>query len=90
MHERIDLAAGSYALLTERASAKTAIIFVHGFWGCPEKTWVQFQTLIDSVQQTMPWWATYDAFFYAYRDQEQISPNAASLLEFVSSRLLKN
>jgi hypothetical protein len=83
MHERLDLTDRSYALLTGAASARGVAIFVHGFSGCPEKTWVQFQTLIDSVTTTMPWWGDYDAFFYGYNSRNQIGPNAASLLEFI-------
>lgn len=84
MHQRLDLAAGSYALLTDSPLAETAVIFVHGFLGCPEKTWIQFQTLMDSHASTIPWWTTCDTFFYAYKSLRQIGPNAAALLEFIS------
>jgi hypothetical protein len=83
MHERLNLTGRSYALLTSSASARAVVVFVHGFCGCPEKTWVQFQTLADGVTTTMPWWDGYDAFFYSYNSRAQIGPNAASLLDFI-------
>jgi len=84
MHQRLDLRDGSYALLTDPTLAQTAVIFVHGFLGCPEKTWILFQTLMDSLANAMPWWTAYDAFFYAYKSLQQICPNAAALLDFIS------
>ena len=65
MHERLELQGALYALLADRSPTATAVIFVHGFWGCPEKTWIQFQTLMDREQQSVPWWVSYDAFFYS-------------------------
>src|SRR5260370_1058979 len=85
MRERLDLQGRSYVSLTDRASATTAVIFVHGFWGCPEKTWIQFQSLMDKSHQTLPWWGAYDAYFYAYDSERQIGPNTASLLNFICS-----
>jgi pimeloyl-ACP methyl ester carboxylesterase len=85
MHSRFDLEGRSYAYLTDGGSAKTAVIFVHGFWGCPEKTWIQFQTLMDTAQHGAPWWAAHDAFFYAYDSEAQLGPNVASLLSFIGS-----
>jgi hypothetical protein len=74
MHERLNLKGRSYALLSTSAPARAVVIFVHGFFGCPEKTWIEFQTLVDSVTTTMPWWADYDAFFYAYNSRTQLGP----------------
>jgi pimeloyl-ACP methyl ester carboxylesterase len=83
MHTRFELEGLSYACLTDPSSANVAVIFVHGFWGCPEKTWIQFQTLMDAAQQGMPWWVHHDAFFYSYASEKQIGPNVASLLDFI-------
>jgi pimeloyl-ACP methyl ester carboxylesterase len=83
MHERLELDGASYALLADRSSTSTAVIFVHGLWGCPEKNWIQFQTLMDAEQHSVPWWVSYDAFFYSYDSETQIGPNAASLLRFI-------
>jgi hypothetical protein len=83
MHERLDLDGTSYARLTDHKKVAAAVVFVHGFRGCPEKTWIQFQTLVDEKDHVVPWWARYDAFFYGYDSKAQIGPNAASLLSFV-------
>jgi hypothetical protein len=40
---------------------------------------------MDTSQQTVPWWGSYDAYFYAYKSESQIGPNAASLLSFIGS-----
>ena len=85
MHDRIELGGNSYACLTDHSLASTAVVFVHGFWGCPEKTWIQFQTLMDTVQHSVPWWRESDAYFYAYDSERQFGPNAASLLDFICS-----
>jgi len=60
----------------------TAVVFVHGFWGCSEKTWVQFQTLPDRLQDQ--WWRECDLYFYSYDSVgTQIWPNASLLGRFL-------
>jgi hypothetical protein len=90
VHARVDFANDGYALLATGTEASVAVIFVHGFGihgfgGHPEKTWLQFQTLMDSVEgsRMFPWWTTYDAYFYSYDSKRQIGPNTADLLNFI-------
>ncbi len=85
MHARVDLKDGSYALMATDVQATVAAVFVHGFYGHCEKTWFQFQTLMDSVESSgmFPWWRTYDAYFYSYDSNGQIGPNTSYLLDFI-------
>jgi hypothetical protein len=85
MHARVDFKNGSYGLMATGVEATVAAIFVHGFHGHSEKTWLQFQTLMDRVESSgmFPWWTTYDAYFYSYDSKRQIGPNTANLLAFV-------
>jgi len=85
MHARVDLAKGGYGLMATGVEARVAAVFVHGFYGHPEKTWLQFQTLMDTVGSSdiLSWWATYDAYFYSYDSTRQIGPNTADLLDFI-------
>jgi hypothetical protein len=85
---RIQLSGRSYALLRTDRHCNTACIFAHGFYGHSEKTWLQFQTLGDSVGETgtFAWWRDSDLFFYSYDSVDaQIWPNASDLLSFVSN-----
>jgi hypothetical protein len=80
--DRVHLAGRSYALLSLQSSCSTAIVFVHGFRGCSEKTWLQFQTLPDRLRDT--WWHECDFFFYSYDSTgTQIWPNISSLNGFL-------
>ncbi|MGA8491931.1 MAG: hypothetical protein WB711_16005, partial [Terriglobales bacterium] len=67
--------------------ASVAVIFVHGFYGHPEKTWLQFQTLMDGVESSgmFPWWRTYDSYFYSYDSKRQIGSNTSDLLDFIDA-----
>jgi hypothetical protein len=87
MHARVDFAKGGYGLMATGVDARVAAIFVHGFYGHPEKTWLQFQTLMDSVGSSgiFSWWGNYDAYFYSYDSRRQIGPNTADLLDFIGS-----
>ena len=88
MHARVDLARDRYGLLATGVEARVAAIFVHGFSGHPEKTWLQFQTLMDSAGKKsgiLSWWATCDAYFYSYDSSRQIGPNTADLLDFIGA-----
>jgi pimeloyl-ACP methyl ester carboxylesterase len=81
-HVRCQLAGESYALLTDDDSCNTAIVFVHGFWGHSEKTWWQFQTLPDRLND--PWWHSCDLIFYSYDSTgAQIWPNISALGKFL-------
>jgi hypothetical protein len=79
---RVQLAGKSYALLRQDLACATVIVFVHGFMGCCEKTWLQFQTLPDRLMD--PWWHECDFFFYSYDStRTQIWPNISSLRKFI-------
>ena len=57
---------GSYALLSEESSTDIAVIFIHGFGGHPEKTWRNFQELVDSFAGSFPLWRRCDLYFFKY------------------------
>jgi pimeloyl-ACP methyl ester carboxylesterase len=85
---RVQLNGRSYALLSGRRSCTTQIVFVHGFMGCSEKTWLQFQTLPDRLSD--PWWHDCDLFFYSYDSTgTQLWPNIASLESFLKDAFPK-
>ena len=58
----------SYALILGKFDVKTAVIFVHGFFGDSKKTWFNFQSLADRFSHKFPWWADSDMFFFDYDD----------------------
>jgi hypothetical protein len=71
---------GAFALLSHRP-AVAAVIFVHGFFGDPRTTWVDFAHLVDQV----PIWTECDLFFYAYRSRNQITPLAEEFGHFLTN-----
>lgn len=71
---------GAFALLSHR-SPVAAVIFVHGFFGDPRTTWVDFEHLAGSS----PTWSEYDLYFYAYRSRNQIAPLAEEFGEFLTN-----
>jgi pimeloyl-ACP methyl ester carboxylesterase len=74
---------GSYALLSEDPDTDTAVIFVHGFLGDAENTWLNFQEMIDSYQAAYPRWTQTDAFFFSYPSfRSSITDSAEKLLRF--------
>lgn len=74
----------SCALLTDAEQAETAVVFVHGFLGDPIKTWMDFQTLIDTAPDEIANWRGCDLYFYAYRSVgDSIERNAQLLVEFL-------
>jgi hypothetical protein len=81
---RLDLAGESYALIPSGASpCSNAVIFVHGFGGHSEKTWLQFQTLPDRLGDS--WWRDSDLFFYSYDSTcAQLWPNIELFRSFLS------
>jgi pimeloyl-ACP methyl ester carboxylesterase len=79
---RLQLNGRSYVLWPSEDPCTTAIVFVHGFKGCCEKTWLQFQTLPDRLGDS--WWRTCDLVFYSYDSTgTQIWPNASLLDGFL-------
>jgi len=71
---------GAFVLLSHRPPV-AAVIFVHGFFGDPRTTWVDFEHLVDSS----PIWSEYDLYFYAYRSRNQIVPLAEEFGQFLTS-----
>src|ERR1700674_845117 len=72
---------GAYALLSDKA--KIAIVFVHGFFGDAHETWIDFQRLVDNVKESSSFWSKCDLYFYRYASDDQIVPQAKSLLSFL-------
>jgi hypothetical protein len=85
VRRNLDSPPGAYALFSGADIVETAVIFVHGFNGHPESTWFEFQTLIDSLVDVYPWWATSDVFFFSYESvSKPLRVNAARLREFLN------
>jgi len=78
-------ACGSYALVSRHPETDTAVIFVHGFGGDSQATWLDFPSLIDSCSGEYPWWNTCDVFFYEYAGSRTIpiAVSAHKLLTFL-------
>jgi pimeloyl-ACP methyl ester carboxylesterase len=66
-------------LLSKRPPS-TAIVFVHGFWGKPRSTWVDFVSLIEKDEK----WDSCDLFFYGHRSNKQVRPLADKFLGFLT------
>jgi pimeloyl-ACP methyl ester carboxylesterase len=66
-HFRCDLAnfPGSYVRLSFSDSVDTAYVFVHGFGGDSDKTWHDFESLIEE-DSWAPKWRSRDLYFYDY------------------------
>jgi hypothetical protein len=81
----IGSSAGSYALVSRDPGTDTAVIFVHGFGGDPQTTWLEFPSLIDSCSGAYPWWNTCDVFFYKYPGSRTIpiAVSSHNLLTFL-------
>jgi pimeloyl-ACP methyl ester carboxylesterase len=78
--------AGSYALLSEADDPvpDTAVVFVHGFWGDSEGTWLHFQWMVDTYADQHPWWRGCDLYFYDYPSfSDAILTSAHRLLKFL-------
>src|SRR5882762_3001418 len=79
----------AFALLSPKPP-EVAAIFVHGFNGSPDKTWVDFEHLIDQVGGQRPVWNTWDLFFYSYQSRNQIAPLAEDLAHLVRAVATRN
>lgn len=77
---------GGYALISESPEVDTAVVFVHGFLGDAEGTWLNFQGMIDSLHAKYPRLAKCDIFFFAYPSFSQdITESGEEFLAFVSA-----
>ena len=66
--------------LISKRPPSTAIVFVHGFWGKPRSTWVDFVNLIEKDEK----WDDCDLFFYGHRSNKQVRPLADKFLPFLT------
>jgi len=77
---------GGYALISESPKVDTLVIFVHGFLGDAEGTWLNFQEMIDSHHARYPRWAECDVFFFAYPSFfQEITDSAEDFLRFITT-----
>jgi pimeloyl-ACP methyl ester carboxylesterase len=75
---------GSYGLISSDPSTRTAVIFVHGFWGNSYSTWQDFQILVDEYGERFPALAAADLFFFEYAAARNfVGPSADGLETFV-------
>jgi hypothetical protein len=78
----------SFAWLSSANSAlvKRAVVFVHGFSGKADSTWMDFYRLIDNPAAASSWWETVDLYFFDYEKYSifsQISRNTLILMDFL-------
>jgi len=75
----------SYALLSGREDARTAVLFVHGFAGNAYSTWLDFQGMIDGREEE-EYWKRVDLYFYDYQTTSaNILVQADRLRKFLQS-----
>jgi hypothetical protein len=80
MHWNVQLRERPLALASysDGAEVDTAIIFVHGFDGDPEKTWRDFVFLVDTQSdEKYSWYSKADLFFYGYSNFRNTVPFSA-------------
>ena len=80
VHHRRKLSShgGSFALLSPDDGTERAVIFVHGFLGDPDATWVNFQRLIDHAAAKAEWWQRADCFFFKYRSVKDLTSTSVT------------
>lgn len=78
-----------FALLA-RKPPESAVIFVHGFDGNPTTTWVDFEHLIEELDEQRARWSRWDLFFYGYRSHNQITPLGEDLARFIEDVETRN
>lgn len=77
---------GAYAWLSDDPSVKTAVVFVHGFLGDAEGTWLNFQGMVDTHASGITDWSASDLFFFPYASfRQNIDSNAWDLVRFLRS-----
>jgi hypothetical protein len=75
---------GSCALVSDGSEVDTAIVFVHGFLGDAQGTWLNFQESICSQGASHSLWSKCDVFFFSYGSfSDDITESARALLTFV-------
>ena len=77
---------GSYALLSRQENIDTAIVFVHGLEGSPTGTWLDFQSLVDELEQFEPMFSTSDLYFYGYDSRHgKVAVHTSRLNDFIEN-----
>jgi hypothetical protein len=80
---------GAYALLSDHDSVNNAAFFVHGFWGDPDDTWMNFHWMIDSYSNRFSGWRQTDAYFLNYSSfSSSIDDASEGLLKLIKSFML--
>lgn len=71
------------ALLSDRATTSTAIIYVHGFWGSAESTWEDIIYYVDAIEN-LPF-RDVDLYFFDYpAEQNIVIASVRRLKQFIS------
>jgi pimeloyl-ACP methyl ester carboxylesterase len=79
-HER-----ACFALFATTVPVATAVVFVHGFGGGPQKTWIDFHNLIDTTTSNRNEWEASDVYFFGYDSTHtSIDDCADELTNFVN------
>jgi hypothetical protein len=76
---------GTYALLSDGRAVDTAVVFVHGFLGDSQGTWLNFQEFICKPAASGEPWTNCDVFFFTYPSfRQDITESATQLLGFLN------
>jgi hypothetical protein len=87
MHYRIQInrPKHAYGYISSDQTARTAVVFIHGYCGDPVDTWGKFPLLIDDPRYVR-WWRHADLYFYAYDTPvHQLSVYVEDLHNFLRS-----
>lgn len=72
---------GACALLSDGEQVDTAVVFVHGFLGDVQGTWLNFQEFICAPTAPGESWTNCDVFFFSYPSfRQDITESATQLL----------
>ncbi len=75
---------GAFAWFSDDPRTETAVIFVHGFLGDAEGTWLNFQGMVDTHTADYPEWETSDLLFFPYASfRSHITDSAEELVKFL-------
>jgi pimeloyl-ACP methyl ester carboxylesterase len=75
---------GAFAWFSDHPSTDIAVVFVHGFLGDAEGTWLNFQGMVDTHTSEWEEWSKSDMFFFPYASfRKNITDSAADLVSFL-------
>ena len=77
---------GSFARLSDREDTRTAVVFVHGYYGDALKTWADFQGEVDR-DGAPEVFATSDLYFYKYDSTRNVVRGAAEAFAAALKRI---